>query len=166
MEDYSFPAIPHVNQPYEANLAYRLDFGPEWTRGVISKQPPQVGELFPVLVPQVDRDGNEIAGVHLPEISLPLATYTGWNLRDPSIGAPAQRVSFEGSYLPFPRTASEREKTGDPRPSIAERYPSRENYLSRYGKAVDILVKQRSILEEDGAALLTRGGMEWDEAMR
>jgi hypothetical protein len=75
-------------------------------------------------------------------------------------------VSFEGSYLPFPRTASEREKTGDPRPSIAERYPSRENYLSRYGKAVDILVKQRSILEEDGAALLTRGGMEWDEAMR
>jgi hypothetical protein len=166
MEDYSFPAIPHVNKPYEANLAYRLDFGPEWTRGVISKQPPQVGELFPVLVPQVDRDGNEIAGVHLPEISLPLATYTGWNLRDPSIGAPTQRVSFEGSYLPFPRTASEREKTGDPRPSVAERYPSREDYLSRYGKAVDILVKQRSILQEDRAALLARGGMEWDEAMK
>jgi hypothetical protein len=166
MEDYSFPAIPHVNKPYEANLAYRLDFGPEWTRGVISKQPPQVGEPFPVLVPQVDRDGNEIAGVHLPEISLPLATYTGWNLRDPSIGAPTQRVSFEGSYLPFPRTASEREKTGDPRPSIAERYPSRENYLSRYGKAVDILVKQRWILEEDSAALLSRGGMEWDQAMK
>jgi hypothetical protein len=166
MEDYSFPAIPHVNKAYEANLAYRLDFGPEWTRGVISKQPPQVGEPFPVLVPQVDRDGNEIAGVHLPEISLPLATYTGWNLRDPSIGAPTQRVSFEGSYLPFPRTASEREKTGDPRPSIAERYPSRENYLSRYGKAVDILVKQRWILEEDSAALLSRGGMEWDQAMK
>ena len=75
-----------------------------------------------MLVPQVDRDGNELAGIHLPEIAVPLATYTGWNLRDPSIGAPEQREAFEGSYLAFPRTAAERDKSGDPRKSIAERY--------------------------------------------
>jgi hypothetical protein len=119
-----------------------------------------------VLVPQVDRDGNERAGIHLPEISLPLATYTGWNLRDASIGAPEQRVAFEGSYLPFPKTTADRKKSGDPRPSIAERYSSREDYLSRYGKAVDALVEGRWILEEDRAALSRCARVEWDEAMK
>ena len=57
-----------------------------------------------MLVPQVDADGNERDGVRLPEMTVPLATYTGWNLRDPSIGAPDQRVAFEASYLPFPKT--------------------------------------------------------------
>jgi hypothetical protein len=75
--------------------------------------PSKVKEEIPlaVLVPQVDREGNEIAGVHLPEISLPLATYTGWNLRDPSIGAPTQRVSFE---VPTCRSRG-------PRPSVSRR---------------------------------------------
>jgi hypothetical protein len=166
VSNYAFPAIPQVSKAQEANRAYRLDFGPEWNRGIMGKQPPQVGEPFPVLVPQVDRDGNERAGVHLPEIAVPLATYTGWNLRDPSIGAPEQRVSFEGSYLPFPRTAAEREKTGDPRTSIAERYSSREAYLRRYKKAVDSLARERWILKEDRASLLQRGGAEWDETVK
>ena len=85
-----------------------------------------------MLVPQVDADGNERDGVRLPEITVPLATYTSWNLRDPSIGAPDQRVAFEASYLPFPKTAAERQKTGDPRKSIAERYSDRDDYLSKY----------------------------------
>ncbi len=164
--DYAFPAIPHVHQPNEANRAYRLNFGPEWARGIISLQPPKVGEGFPVLVPQVDPDGNERAGIHLPEIAVPLATYTGWNLRDPAIGAPTQRVSFEGSYLPFPRTAAEREKAGDPRMSIAVRYSSRQEYLNRYEKAVDTLVKERWVLQEDREPVLDRGGLEWDEATK
>jgi Alpha/beta hydrolase domain len=166
ISEYAFPSIPQVNQPREANRAYRLNFGPEWSRGIISMQPPKVGEPFPALVPQVDRDGNELAGIHLPEIAAPLATYTGWNLRDPSIGASEQREALEGSYLALPRTAAEREKSGDPRKSIAERYSGREDYLDRYGKAVDILVKDRWILEEDRAALLSRGGAEWDAATK
>jgi hypothetical protein len=166
IRDYAFPTIPNVNLPREANRAYRLSFGPEWERGIISIQPPKVGEPFPVLVPQVDRDGNERAGIHLPEIAVPLATYTGWNLRDPSIGAPDQRVSFEGSYLPFPRTMAEREKTGDPRMSIAERYSSRQDYLRRYENAIDSLVKERWLLKEDRAPLLARGSKEWDEATK
>jgi Alpha/beta hydrolase domain len=161
LEKYALPAIPGVNRPHEASQAYRLDFGPNWQQGILSIEPPKVGPGFPVLVPQVDADGNERDGVRLPEITVPLATYTGWNLRDPSIGAPDQRVSFEASYLPFPRTAAERQKTGDPRKSIAERYTSREDYLARYKKAVDDLVQQRWILPEDRAALLHRGELEW-----
>jgi Alpha/beta hydrolase domain len=166
LDKYALPAIPGVKQPHEANQAYRLDFGPNWPEGVLSVQPPKVGQAFPALVPQVDADGNERDGVRLPEITVPLATYTSWNLRDPTIGAPDQRVAFEASYLPFPRTAGARQKTGDPRKSIAERYSSREVYLAQYEKAVDYLVKQRWILPEDSAAMLHRGEQEWVEATR
>src|SRR5579864_6168193 len=164
LRDYAFPAIPGVNKPREANTAYRLDYGPNWREGILSVQPPKVGESFPVLVPQVDADGNERDGVRLPEFAAPLATYASWNLRDPSIGAPDQRVSFEASYIPFPKTAAERQRTGDPRQSIVERYTSREGYLSRYTNALDELVKQRWILPEDREAVLHRGEQEWDEA--
>ncbi len=164
VHDYAFPAIPGVNKPHEANAAYALDFGPHWRDGILSIQPPKVGEAFPVLVPQVDADGNERDGVRLPEISVPLATYASWNLRDASIGAPDQRVSFEASFLPFPKTAVERQKSGDPRSSIEERYAGREDYLSRYSKAVDDLVRQRWILPEDRQALLKRGDEEWAQA--
>jgi hypothetical protein len=114
----------------------------------------------------VNADGNERDGVRLPEITVPLATYASWNLRDRSIGAPDQRVSFEASYLPFPKTAAERQKTGDPRKSIAERYSGRGDYLARFTSALDELVKRGWILPEDGAALLHRGEQEWDEATK
>ncbi len=163
---YAFPRIPGINLPHDANAAYRIDFGPGWKNGILSLQPPRVGAAFPVLVPQVDADGNERDGVRLPEIAVPLATYAGWNLRDPSIGAPDQRVAFEASYIPFAKTEEERQKSGDPRPSIAERYSSRQDYLDRYAKVVDALVRERWILEEDRADLLARGAQEWDEATR
>ena len=165
LREWAFPAIPGVHTPHDASAAYRLDFGPNWRDGILSIQPPIVGQAFPVLVPQVDADGNDRDGVRLPEITVPLASYTGWNLRDPSIGAPDQRVSFEGSYLPFPRTAAERRRTGDPRRSIAERYASRADYMERYRSAVDELVRERWILPEDGAALEQRGEEAWAVAM-
>ncbi len=166
LREYALPAIPGVNRPHEGNEAWRLDFGPSWRDGILSVQPPKVGEPFPVLVPQVDADGNERGGVRLPEVTVPLATYTGWNLRDASIGAPDQRVAFEASYLPFAKTAAERQKTGDPRKSIAERYAAREDYKTRYKNAVDDLVKQRWILPEDRESLLHRGEQEWAEATK
>jgi hypothetical protein len=166
LEKFAFPAIPGVNKPHEANDAKRLDFGANWHDGILSAQPPKIGKAFPVLVPQVDADGNERDGVRLPEITVPLVTYAGWNLRDASIGAPDQRVSFEASYLPFPKTADARAKSGDPRKSIEERYSGREDYLSRYGRALDELVRQRWILEEDRAAMLRRGEQEWDDATK
>jgi hypothetical protein len=155
-----------VNLPHEASQAYRLDFGPNWEQGILSIQPPNVGAAFPVLVPQVGPDGNERDGVRLPEIAVPLATYAGWNLRDPSIGAADQRVAFEASYLPFPRTAAERQRTGDPRKSIAERYRDREDYLTKYKEVVDDLVQRRWILPEDRDAVIRRGEQEWLESTR
>ena len=104
--------------------------------------------------------------MRLPEITVPLATYTGWNLRDPSIGASDQRVSFEGSYFPLPKNAEDRKRTGDPRRSIAERYTGEEDYLARYKSALDALVSQHWILTEDRSALLARGKPEWAEATR
>ena len=155
-----------VTAPANLNEAWRLDFGPEWKNGIITQQLPAVGKAFPVLVPQVDADGNDRAGVHIPEMRVPLATYTGWNLRDPSIGATDQRVSFIGSYLPFARTAADREKAGDPRPSVAERYNGRDDYLGRYRKAADELVRERWLLPEDVPAVMERGASEWDVAVR
>jgi hypothetical protein len=166
LREYAMPAIPGINRPHEANEAWRLDFGPNWQNGILSVQPPKVEEPFPVLVPQVDADGNERDGVRLPEVTVPLATYASWNLRDPSIGAPDQRVSFELSYIPFPKMAAEREKSGDPRKSIAERYAGRDDYVTQYANAVDDLVKQRWILPEDRGALLNRAEQEWTEATK
>lgn len=166
-EKLAFPAIPGVHPPNNITEAYRLDFGPNWrTTRILTLQPPIVGAPFPVLVPQVDRDGNARAGVHLPEITVPLATYTGWNLRDPMTGAPEERVSFLGSCIPFAKTAAERNADGDPRLSIDERYSSRDDYLARYQRAVDELVKERWILPIDAAALMKQGAAEWDWASK
>lgn len=113
----------------------------------------------------MNADGNAIAGVHLPDIAVPLATYTGWNLRDPATGAPDRRVSFLGSDFPFAKTAAERKASSDPRPSIEERYPGgRDEYLARYKKAVDVLVREHWILPDDAPALNAQGAAEWDYA--
>lgn len=166
LRDYAFPPIKDVNTPVEVSDADRLDFGPHWQQGILTLQPPKVGKSFPILVPQVDVDGNERDGVRLPQIVVPLGTYAGWNLRDPSIGAPEQRVSFEASYIPFARTKGERREAGDPRKSIEERYGSREDYLDRFSHALEDLIEQRWILPEDRAALMQRGRKDWEDAMR
>ena len=133
---------------------------------ITASEPPKVGQAFPVLLPQVDEDGNDRAGVRLPEIAAPLATYTGWNLRDSSIGAPHERVPFEGSYLPFPKTAAERQQTHDPRKSIAERYTNQQDYMAKFTRALDDLIEQRWILPEDRPSLLRQGEREWVEATK
>ena len=163
LNKWAFPKIPGVNAPHEMNLGYRLDFGPQWKAGIVSNEPPKVGKAFGVLIPQTDADGNDLGGVRLPELQVPLATYTGWNLRDPGIGASDLRLSFLGSFIPFARTAAEREKSGDPRLSVAERYASREQYMGKYGEAALKLVHDRFLLREDLQAVLERGEREWNE---
>jgi hypothetical protein len=157
----NFPAIPKVRRPADASVAWRMDYGPEWKRGIVDRQPPGVGASFPTKVPQVDADGNDRGGINLPELAAPVATYTGWNLRDPAIGAPGRRVAFLGSYLPFARTRSERERTGDPRPSLAERYRDEADYLDQYRKAAQALVRERWLRAEDLPAIIERGRAEW-----
>jgi hypothetical protein len=147
-----FPAIPGVELPPHLRQAYRLDFRLE---------PPNPGPPFPVLVPQVDRDGNETSGIRMPELSAPLATYTGWNLRKPSIGAPDEMLSMIGSYIPFARTKAEREKSGDPRPSIAERYATRDAYLRQIRAESQKLVESGYLLNEDLPRIEARASEEW-----
>lgn len=163
LDKWNFPKIPGVNKPHEVSLAYHLDFGPQWKEGIVTFVPPKVGKAFPVLVPQVDADGNDRGGVSLPELQAPLATYTGWNLRDPSIGAADLRLSFYGSFIPFAKTAEERQKSGDPRLSIAERYASRDEYLGKFTEAAVKLIRERFLLPEDLPAVIARGEREWDE---
>ena len=98
---------------------------------ISASEPPKVGEAFPALVPQVDMDGNETSGIRLPELRFPLATYMGWNLRNPSVGAPTEQYPLIGSMVAFPRTKAEREKSGDPRLSIDERYKDEQEYLGK-----------------------------------
>jgi Alpha/beta hydrolase domain len=163
-EEVNFPKIPDagattiIGLPERVHHALRLDFGPQWKNRIITKQPPGIGKPFPVFVPQVDKDGNDLGGVRLPQLGAPLATYTGWNLRDPKTGMPKERVSFLGSWLPFPKTKNE----NDSRTSIAERYSSREEYLKKFNEAANKLVEDRFLLREDVDALAKRGGDEWD----
>jgi len=158
-----FPKISGVNAPHEVSLAWHLNFGPQWRQGIVTNEPPKVGKAFTVLVPQVDQDGNDLGGVRLPQLSVPLATYTGWNLRDPSIGAADQRTSFLGSCIPFAKTAAARQQAGDPRLSIAERYKSAEEYMGEYVEAAMKLIQQRFMLAEDLPVVLERGRQEWEE---
>jgi hypothetical protein len=163
----AFPKIPAVAVPKDTNYSWRLDFGPEFkTKGIAAYDPPKVGASFPVLIPQVDRDGNEMAGVRLPELAVPLATYTGWNLRDAKIGSPDAIQSMVGSFIPFARTKAEREKTGDPRLSIEERYASRENYLIKIEAAAKPLVAQRLLLDRDVVKVKEKAGARWDSVMK
>ncbi len=150
-----FPEIPGVNRPTGYFEPPRLDFGPRFfTQGIAEILPPHTGKPYRTLVPAVDEDGNEIAGIRLPDIEAPLGTYTGWNLRAPEFGAPEMLSPLDGMYLPFPATAAERAERGDPRAAVAERYPERERYLARFLQATLTLQEQGFLLPRDALTLL------------
>ncbi|MBM3862208.1 MAG: hypothetical protein FJ395_21495, partial [Verrucomicrobia bacterium] len=110
-----FPQIPGVQAPTVCYTPLRLDFGPRWEKaGIADIVPPKIGKPYRTLVPAVDRDGNEVTGIRLPDVAVPLATYTGWNLRAAPFGAEGMLAPYQGSYLPFARTHDER----DPRPAV------------------------------------------------
>jgi hypothetical protein len=106
------------------------------------------GLRYIVLVPSVDKDGNDIPGVRAPMVTAPLGTYTGWNPRARGYGHGAQ-WKFEGSYIPFPDTPSERAATCDPRLSVHERYPNSEAYIAAIRQAAETLVAAGLMLDED-----------------
>jgi hypothetical protein len=142
-----FPAIPAVADP-------RTIAGPGQIRNGRVR-------MLPHLVPQVDADGNEIAGIRVPDIAVPVATNTGWNFRSPSVGGPTEIYNLLGSYIPFALTKAEREARSDLRPSIAERYRSREDYIAKLRVAAETLVNQRYLLAEDVENVVVRGAAQW-----
>jgi hypothetical protein len=161
-----WPNIPHFPRPSSPMTTYRLDFGPEWSKGIVAFEPPKIGKPFIGRVPAVDEAGNDRAGIRLPEVAIPLATHTGWNYRAPSIGSPDRLASEIGSYLPLPKTRADRERTKDGRKSIAERYPSKEDYLGRISLAALSLVDDGFLLADDVADVVRRAARHYDWATR
>ena len=161
--DLTFPAIPGVGVPRKLHEAYRVDYGERFrSDGVIETEPPEIGEAFPVMVSTVDADGNEVGGLQMPEVMVPLATYTPWNWRSEAIGAPNELADFRGSFFPFAATRNERRIYSDPRLSIEERYSSREAYLGLYAEAAIDLIEQRYLLAEDLPEMIQHGKQLWD----
>jgi len=147
VDNVKFLAIPGVVIP---KRMHEIGVIRDWKKPVIDMTRP-----YRALVPQVDADGNETAGVLLPDIAVPVATYTGWNL----YRAPFPETELcdrDGTYAPFPRTRAEREAKNDPRGSLEERYGSHANYVAKYQEAVRKLVKERLLLPEDGERYIAR----------
>ncbi|MCZ6677498.1 MAG: alpha/beta hydrolase domain-containing protein, partial [Candidatus Poribacteria bacterium] len=157
-----FNQIPGANYPEHHALPRRRDYGLMANREQVTKLPPTEGKPYGSLVSAVDADGNEVTGVTLPEIAVPLAAHTGWTLRHSDIGGESQLLMFAGGTLPFAATASERRASGDPRRSIAERYASKENYQAQVRAAAEKLVQAGYMLEEDITISLAQASKFWD----
>ena len=158
----SFKKIPGATFPEHIDKVTPERYGPGLDP---ARAEGRAGEPLPVgvgyvnMVSAVDKDGNEVAGIRLPDIAVPLATHMGWNLRGPNMGQPTLMIGLTGSTVPFPVSKAERQISGDPRLSIEERYSSKEDYLAKVEAAAKDLVRQRYMVEEDienvvkGAAL-------------
>jgi hypothetical protein len=121
--------------------------------------------VLPFIVPQVDADGNDVGGIRLPEQAVPLGTYTDWAFRSEHIGAPNTLIAMAGSYIPFARTRSDRDKNHDPRLSVEERYATRGEYIRRIEEAANKLVADRLLLQEDVKPIVEAAGEHWDWTM-
>lgn len=162
IEQVDFPRIPGVAFPEVIHTAYRADYGPRWSEGIVDNQPPKLGETFSSQVSQVDKFGNEIAGVRNVEVRVPLATYTPWSLRSEFAAGKNELVDFRGNFIPLPRTDEEKVQRGEPRPSSSSLYKSREDYLTKIREAAGSLVKERFLLLEDKAYIIKRAESYWD----
>jgi hypothetical protein len=148
-----FPA--GLDVPQRTQMAYRADYGPKFfSEGIIDKEPPLLGQPFTVLLPQVDDDGNEIVGIKMPQVALPLATYTGWNPPVASLNMPGDTYAMVGATIPFPKA------------KIVEKYGTKEKYLARTREAIADLVARRLLLATDAAKLAEQAAAQWDWFMQ
>jgi len=152
-----FPNIPGV-YAVDINAVLDYDFGPGFDyadlSGVIARQPPKVKRVIPMLVPRVDADGNETSGIASVLHQAPLGSYLGWNAQASGFFK-GQICGFAGGYIPFARTRAERIASGDPRPSIEERYGTQEGYLCVVRRAAESLVKDRFLLRADADRIIS-----------
>jgi hypothetical protein len=163
-----FGTIPGADPPDPQRLFRRraIDLGAEAERGIGRYPSREHGEPYRWYVPAVDGDGNEVAGIALPDVAVPVAAHTGWSARPPGTGGPGQNRDMLGTTLPFAPDAPSRRRWEDPRPSIAERYESREAYLSRVGEVARRLVQSGYLLAEDEALVVRNAGARYDAFAR
>jgi hypothetical protein len=163
--EMGFPNIPGVTYTGLKTTRYRFNFGPDfYETGIATINPPVItppyednpanGPIYPSFIPKTDGDGNDIAGIRLADVTVPLATYTGWALRS---GVWADDgCESTGQYIPFAQTLEERIASGDPRPSVEERYQSLNHYVREVTHALNRMVRQRLLLCEDFDSELAR----------
>ena len=159
--------LPGLETP-DPDRLWRLrevDLGPGANLG-IGRYPVKEGRAYPVLIPAVNDDGNELGGIRLPDLSVPVATHAGWNLRHPETGAPEQIISMMGFTNFFPATSEQRERTSDPRQSIAERYPTKAAFLDRVREKALRLAAERYIADEDVEVLVGDSSARYDAAVK
>lgn len=162
----AFPKFPALRAPTRLLEPPRLDFGGRFAdSGIADIVPPRVGKPYPVLVPLADKDGLDKGGIRLPDISVPLGTYTGWNPQNAATGAPERLARYDGSFVPFERNESDRAAGGDPRASLHERYPTREAYTKAYAAATLALAEKELILGSDVNPMIERAGAFYDRIM-
>jgi hypothetical protein len=139
------------------NPVVRYDFGPDFhaadLSGVMSVVPPRILGVLPTLVPRVNEDGNETAGVPSVQMLAPLGTYLGWNTVRAGFFA-GQGCGFQGGWIPFAKTKAERLANHDPRLSLEERYGTHEDYVARVRRAAEQAVRDRFLLSEDAARIV------------
>jgi hypothetical protein len=149
------PGVAFVDSPVNPVLDY--DFGPDFIAndlsGVITIVPPHIRQVIPTYVPRVNADGNETSGVASVLHQAPLGTYLGWNFTASGFFA-GQGCTFAGGYVPFAKTRAERERTGDPRPSVEERYGTLEGYACVVRRAAGEAVRERFLLRPDADRLI------------
>jgi hypothetical protein len=127
-----------------------FDYGPKFDEQILTIWPPRtVGTPYSALVPKTDADGNDIAGVRLPDVAVPLATYAGWNLRAMPAGGDDDGCDHAGSLIPFAKTKTERLASGDGRLSIEERYATHADYVAAVASVAHSLAHDRLLLDDD-----------------
>jgi hypothetical protein len=162
-ERVAFPKIPGAEFPGWMPGNWRMDYGPDFaSKGIISIDPPKLGAAYPVLVPQVNRDGIDTGGIMSPEVAVPLGTFTGWNYLVPVHPNLGYLGGLVGSFIPFPLTAAERKASGDARLSVADRYADRDDYLDKIRSAAEGLVSRRLLRAEDVNAVVGESATRWD----
>ncbi len=155
-----FPNIPGVTYNGIHHTGDLWDFGPKFDDGIVTISPPiLLGTPYPVFVPKTDADGNDIAGVRTPDVSVPLATYTGWALRaSPATETGGAKIvdgcDASGQRLPFQKTKAARLAIGDPRLSLEERYADHATYVNMVTQAAQKLGQERLLLDLDVQAYI------------
>ncbi len=156
------PGLPVARHPHDV---YRLYFGPRWNQGIIDYEPPRLGAQYPVLVTQVDSLGNDDDGIRSIELLAPLATYFPWQLRTGMAGGSDRLFSFDGTFVPLPKTEAARRAAGDSRPSLERLYGTQDAYLAQARTAANRLVAERFLLPEDVDAAMELAAREWGWVM-
>jgi hypothetical protein len=155
-----FPTIPGYPSPDGVvNLFYDYDFGTDFNyndvSGTISTAPPTIRKALPTLVPKTDADGNDVGGVPSVLLQVPLGTYVGWNVTAAGF-TKGQICGLNGGYIPFAKTRAERMASGDPRPSLEERYGTHDAYVAKVKAAAAKAVTEHFLFQEDADRLIAQ----------